>query len=124
MIFLFSKLLNYPPSFIEDFFLHSWQSAMLTVEQCLTQPCVEAAELLQRAGTRLVLIHGDRDGSAPFHLAASFAQRLGCGLVRIDGGDHSCPLRHFAAVHAALRRNIGEPATANGRRCAHPTGDS
>ena len=117
MVLLFKALglilprgVGIPVESVEDFFLHSCESAAETMRQCILEHDVtESALLLQARGVELHLIHGERDKVVPIELAEQFSARFKATLHIVPDVGHLLPLEAQHAFECILCDIIKPP---------------
>lgn len=95
--------LRVPPEVVEDFFLHSCESASSTMTQCILEHnLLQALSTLTSRGVLLHVVHGDCDDVVPLHMAQAFASEHGASLHVVPGAHHMLPLHAADALDHIL----------------------
>ena len=101
-----------PRAVVEDFFEHSYHSALHCMTKCIveTPPCPAphplheaVVRLRDNGGVRMTVIHGAEDGMIPIEIGQRLAQKCGARFVPIPDSGHMCPLDSEGGIKEVVR---------------------
>ena len=108
------------PSIAADGALHTWASYHRTLERVVLAHRV--ADNLRSVAVPVILLHGERDTTAPLHYVRALADHVRAAGVpaelHVVDSDHHLAVRQPAAVASALAQLLGAPPSSPHRRAA------
>eukprot|EP00009_Paramoeba_aestuarina_P001801 CAMPEP_0201507984 /NCGR_PEP_ID=MMETSP0161_2-20130828/1468_1 /ASSEMBLY_ACC=CAM_ASM_000251 /TAXON_ID=180227 /ORGANISM="Neoparamoeba aestuarina, Strain SoJaBio B1-5/56/2" /LENGTH=119 /DNA_ID=CAMNT_0047902483 /DNA_START=631 /DNA_END=990 /DNA_ORIENTATION=+ len=110
-----------PFEIIEDFFLHSCESASATMKQCvLSHNISSAAKEIRKKGGKIHVVHGDEDTTTSPVNAKLFADEFGDSYHGVKGAKHLLPLHAPKVLCGILGEGVEgtiEPGTKREYEC-------